>query len=117
MTAPIANTINAFVLVLCSGWAYLLPDAKSMTVLIPGVAGVILILCTPGVRTENKIVAHVAVLVTLLIFLALFVPLRSAISSGDAMGMFRVGLMMATSLLAMVFFIKSFRDARKARAG
>ncbi|MEM7441157.1 MAG: hypothetical protein AAF393_16290 [Pseudomonadota bacterium] len=115
MTAAIANFINAVVLIAVSAWAYFGSDTPSLTALIPAVFGAALLICTPGVRAENKVIAHVAVLLVLVVFVALFMPLGSAFGRGDGAAVVRALLMMATCLLAMVFFIKSFRDARKAR--
>lgn len=115
MNANTANLLNAAVLIAMSIWAYVSVSMASITPLIPAAFGVALLFCAPGVRTENKVIAHVAVVLTLLVFIALFMPLRSMLSAGDTLGLVRVLAMQATSLLAMVFFIKSFRDARLAR--
>lgn len=115
MNAAVANLINAVVLIAVSAWAYVASDAPSLTALIPAAFGVALVLCTPGVRAENKVIAHVAVLLVLIVFVALFMPLGGAFGRGDGAAILRTVIMMATSILAMVFFIKSFRDARKAR--
>ena len=68
-----------------------------------------------GVKRENKLIAHLAVTLTLLVLISLFKPLSGAMGRGDTAATIRVGLMIATSILAMVFFVKSFIDARKAR--
>ncbi|MEM1371763.1 MAG: hypothetical protein AAGG72_05990 [Pseudomonadota bacterium] len=115
MNAHIANLINAGVLIAVSAWAYLTASEPSLTALIPGVFGVALLGCAPGVKTENKVVAHIAVVLTLAVFLVLFMPLLGAIDRGDPAAIARIVAMMATCVLAKVFFIKSFRDARKAR--
>ena len=86
-----------------------------MTALIPVVGGVILLLCQPGVRKEHKVIAHIAVLVTALLVLGLIRPLMGAIHDGDALRTLRVGAMVVTGVIAMISFIKSFRDARRAR--
>ena len=49
-------------------WGYL--EVTSPTALIPVGFGAALILCSSGVRKENKVVAHIAVLLTLLILIA-----------------------------------------------
>ncbi|MEL7026707.1 MAG: hypothetical protein AAGO57_05685 [Pseudomonadota bacterium] len=115
MSAAIANLLNAFVLLGMSLWGYFTALKASPTALIPAAAGILLLICAKGVKDENKMIAHIAVTITLVIFLALFVPFFSAVSDGDGLGIFRVGAMMLTSLIAMVFFIKGFIDARKAR--
>lgn len=113
MTAARANLINALTLIFMSGWGYLAASKPSPTALIPLAVGVVLLLFWSGVRSENKIIAHLAVLLTVLIALALVVPLRSALASGDALGVVRVGLMIATSIFATVFFVRSFSAARR----
>ena len=75
--------------------------------------GFILIVCSKGVKSQNKLVAHIAVLLTLIILLALVgMRLPKSIDSGG-LGLIRVLAMIATSTLAMIFFVKSFIDARK----
>ncbi|MEM6498400.1 MAG: hypothetical protein AAF709_16955 [Pseudomonadota bacterium] len=115
MTAHSANLINAIVLLVCSIWAFVSSGAASYTALIPAGFGLLLLACHPGVKAHNKIIAHIAVLLTLVVLLALVMPLRGALAREDTMAMVRVGLMMLTGVIAMVFFIKSFIDARKAR--
>ena len=116
MKAHTASLINAIVLILMSAWAYLGASEPSLTALIPAAFGLILAACYPGVKSENRIVAHLAVLLTLVVLLALIMPLRGAISREDSMAIFRVGLMLASTLMAMVFFIKSFIDVRRRRS-
>ena len=115
MKADTASLINALTLIGMSAWAYFASATPSMTALIPAGFGIALLLCLPGVKAENKVIAHVAVLLTIVVLLALFMPLKRAVGRGDMMAILRVGLMMATTAVAIVFFIKSFRDARKAR--
>ncbi len=114
-SAPLANLIAGIVLVAMSGWSYIASDTPSPTMLIPAAAGLILLLCQPGVKAENKLVAHIAVVVALLIFLALFMPLAGSISRGDPLAIFRVGAMSLASLVALIAFVRSFIAARKAR--
>ncbi|MEM9148749.1 MAG: hypothetical protein AAGC57_21595 [Pseudomonadota bacterium] len=114
MKAHTASMINAVVLIACSAWAYL-GGAGSLTALIPAGFGVALLACHGGVRAENKGIAHIAVVLTLVVLIALVMPLRGALGRGDMLGGVRVGLMMLTSAVAMVFFVKSFVDARRSR--
>lgn len=115
MNAHKANLINAITLILMSAWGYLSSLTPSMTALIPLVFGVVLLALNNGVKFENKAQAHVAVILTLIVLLALAMPLKGAIGRDDSMAILRIGIMMITSVIAMVFFIKSFRDARIAR--
>lgn len=113
-SAPIANLVNAIVLIAMSAWAYLDAERQSVTILIPMIAGAVLLLCQPGVKSESKLVAHIAVLVTALILLALFMPLSGAISRGDPLAIGRVAAMTLSSLVALIAFVRSFITARKA---
>ncbi len=110
-----ANLVNAAVLIILGLWGYLGSETPSATALIPVGFGVIFALATPPFKKENKVVAHIIVLLTLLIIIALFMPLRGALGRGDTIAAARVGIMIATSIVAMVIYIKSFIDARKAR--
>lgn len=114
--AHTASLINAIVLIAVSSFTYLTLENSSFTMLVPALFGVALLACNPGVKAENKLVAHIAVALTLLVFLALLMPLTRVVSGGNVGGMIRVGLMQASTLLALVFFIKSFMDARRSRA-
>ncbi|MEM8570582.1 MAG: hypothetical protein AAGG56_06680 [Pseudomonadota bacterium] len=116
MKAHTASLINAVTLIVCTAWAYLaIPDIH-FTAFIPGAIGLALIACYPGVKAENKIVAHIAVSLTALLLISLFIPLRSSFGYGEFGPIFRTLAMIGTTVFAMVYFIKSFRDARRARA-
>lgn len=109
-----ANLINSSTLIIIGLWGYF--ESSSITALIPVVFGVILSLCSKGVKSQNKLIAHIAVLLTLIILLSLVgMRLPKSIESGG-LGLLRVLSMIATSTLAMIFFVKSFIDARKNRS-
>lgn len=125
MKPYIANLLNAAVLIGMGLWGYFAidptvidpetsePVGRSVTALIAPAFGLIFLLCTPLLKKENKAVAHIVVLLTLLIIIALIKPLTGA--GGDTMKIIRIGAMIVTSIIAMATFIKSFIDARKAR--
>lgn len=108
---------NATVLVVFGLWAYLdvASDSRSMTILIPVIFGVILALLVPAFKRENKVVAHVVAGVTLLISVALIMPMIGSIAREDMIAVFRVGVMIAASLFALSVYIKSFLAVRRAR--
>lgn len=113
MNSTNANIINSICLIVIGLWGYL--EVSSPTALIPVGFGAALILCTPGVKKENKVIAHIAVLLTLVILIALVgMRLPKSIDQGG-LGLVRVLLMIGTSILSMVCFIKSFIANRKAR--
>jgi hypothetical protein len=116
MNAYLANLINALVLVGLGTWGYLSSESPSITALIPVGIGAILLICSPGVKKENKVIAHIAVVLTLLIFLGLIKPLSGAIGRSDTAAILRVVVMMGTTVLSLVYFVRSFIAARKSRS-
>lgn len=109
------NLLNAVVLIAMSAWGYFGSESPSPTAFIPAAFGVIFLLMNGPFKNENKVVAHIVVLLTFLLIIALAMPFRGAMGRGDTAAMVRVGIMLATSIVAMVIYVKSFIDARKAR--
>ena len=69
-----------------------------------------------GLKKENKMLAHIAVLITLITLIALIVkPLPAAIEDEKSLSIIRIATMILTSSLAMVAFVKSFIKARRDR--
>ena len=115
MKAHIASLINAITLMGLGYWGFHVSTGESNTPLIPIIAGVLLLAMNKGVKAENKVIAHIAVLITFLMIPGLGMALKGRLAAGDSMAVTRVAIMLATTVLAMVFFIKSFIDARKNR--
>ena len=113
LNAHKASLINAISLILIGGFGYLQSDTPSPTALIPVVVGGLLIAMNKGVKDENKIIAHIAVLVTLIALIGLTMPLKAAILDARTASIFRVSIMFITGVIAMITFIKSFIQARK----
>lgn len=106
-----ANLLNSIVLIVLGLWGYF--EVVSPTALIPVFFGIVLLLCNGGVKKENKVIAHIVVLLTLLLLVALVgMRLPKSLDSGG-LGLLRVIGMILTSSLAIVTFIKSFIAARK----
>ena len=110
MNSHTASLSNAIILITIGGWGYF--ESGSPTSLIPVVIGIILVLLNRGVKSQNKVIAHIAVLVTMLGF-ALIMPLMRAIEDGRTDAILRILIMLSSSVFAMIFFIKSFVEARK----
>jgi len=115
MNAASASLINALALIGLGLWGYFSSETPSPTAFIPVGIGAAILLMNQGVRKENKVIAHIAVVLTLLILIGLIKPLMGAIDRSDNMAIIRLAIMIATTVIAMVYFIKSFRDARIAR--
>ena len=109
------NLANAIILILLSAWGYFGSANPSITALIPAAFGLGLLALNPGLKRENKIVAHLVVVLTLLIVIALIMPLKGAIGRGDTMGITRVAIMLVSGIVAIAIFVRSFIEARKAR--
>ena len=110
------SLINAVLLIILGLWAYFSSATPSFTALIPVFAGVILLLLNSGIKKENKTIAHIAVVITLLVLIGLIKPLTGALGRDDSMAVTRVIVMILSTLVALISFIKSFVDARKNRA-
>ena len=67
----------------------------------------------PGIKKDNKIIAHIAVLLTFVILLGLIMPLLGAVQRSDVGALLRVLTMLITTVFAMIGFIQSFKKARK----
>ena len=110
MKAHSASLINGIVLVAVGMWGYF--ESSSPTSFIPVVIGVIILALNKGIKNNNKVIAHIAVLVTLLSF-ANVMPLKGALSDGRTDAVLRIIVMLSSSLYAMIYFIKSFIEARR----
>ena len=110
-----ANLMAAIVLILMSFWAYFSSETPSMTALIPAIFGVIFLALTGLLKKENKVAAHIVVVLTLLVLVSLFKPLTGVLSRNDTMGVIRVSLMMLVCLIAIIVYVRSFIAARKQR--
>lgn len=105
--------INAIILIVISLWSYFGSESPSFTALIPLFFGVTFLILSPSFQKGNKVVAHIVVVLTLLLVLSFSMPLRAAILREDTMAILRVGLMLISSLVAMLIYIRSFILARK----
>ena len=110
------SAVNAFSLILIGGYGYLQSENPSITALIPVITGIILILLNNGIKVENKIIAHVAVSLTLIMIFGLIMPLLGSIKRSDTGAIIRVSIMLSTTILALIIFIKSFINARRNKA-
>lgn len=109
------NLINSIALISMSAWGYV--DTNSFTALIPAFFGIILFILGTMLTNEKlvKLSAHLVVLFTLLILLALVIQVLPGVIERGGIGLIRVILMISTSSIAMIIFIKSFIDNRKSR--
>lgn len=116
------NLINSLSLIILGVWGYIdvsnyalntIISFEHWTALIPVIFGFILLLCQNGIKNKSKVIAHIAVLVTLLIFIALIGKRLPISIEQGGVGLFRVLAMSLTSLIALILFIRSFIENRK----
>ena len=109
------NLINSILLISMSAWGFV--DTNSFTALIPAFFGLILLLLGKMLTNERlvRLSAHLVVLFTLLILLALVIQVLPGVFERGGIGLIRVILMISSSAIAMIIFIKSFIDNRKSR--
>ena len=118
----VANTTIVFGLLLTAlGLAgYLIAGAASVTALIPAFFGVVLLALGFLARSEplRKHAMHAAAAVALIGFAgALMSLLRAPFATRSALANFSQLAMALLTAVFVVLCIKSFRDARRARAG
>ena len=117
MTAATGNFINALVLIGAGLYGYFgitgSDGNSSVTALIPAIFGVVLLLMHNGIKKSNKVIAHIAVLLTLVLLVMCIIRFVK-IEEWDAKKyIFLVCII--SNAFALVLFIKSFIDARKIR--
>ncbi|MEC7908577.1 MAG: hypothetical protein VYB95_04595, partial [Verrucomicrobiota bacterium] len=106
------HLINSIVLVVFGLWGYSV--GGSFTALIPVFFGLVLLSLYKGVKNEAKVPAHLAVLLTIIILIALIVqPLQVALSSGNVGKILRSSVMIITSATSTIAFIVSFINVRR----
>ena len=87
------NLINSIALISMSAWGYI--DTNSFTALIPAFFGVLLFILGTMLTNEKlvKLSAHLLVLFTLLILLALIIQVLPGVVERGGVGLFRVCLL------------------------
>lgn len=107
MTAPTANLINAAALIGLSLWAYFANGMSSETTLIPVAFGLLLLGHQLWLKGGSRVALAIVILLTLIIAYALWTPLSSSIDKGEALPIIRVGIMMVTSIFALILLVRS----------
>jgi len=117
MNAVVANLLNAFVLIGAGLYGYFGVTSSdgnhSLTALIPAAFGVLFLLMHKGIAHANKIISHVVVVLTL-VLLIMCIMRFIKIEEWDAKKYIFLACIISNSI-ALIFFIKSFIDARRSR--
>ena len=106
-----ATLLNSLILIIVGLSSYL--ATSSPTALIPVFFGALMMICYMFYDKNNKLIAHICVVLMLLIFISLFMPLNKRIDANDLWGIIRVSGMQLVCLYTIICFVKSFIQARK----
>ena len=112
MNAYKTTIFGSIFIIIISTWGAI-EASFSPTAFIPLALAFLLLLCANGVKKENKIIAHVAVLLALLCFLGLFMALNGTLERNNLTGTYRVISMILASGIILASYINSFIKARK----
>lgn len=111
------NAINAIILILSGLYGYFgvttASGEHSPTALIPAAFGLVLIIMGLFWAKAPKVVSHIAVLLTLVLFIMCAMRLAKVEGWGPKGTIFLICTL--SNLIALIVFIKSFIDARKNR--
>ena len=106
-----AIQINSIILILVGLFSYFVKS--SPTALIPVIFGLFIGACYFVYDKNNKLVAHVCLLLMLLIFGSLFMPLMARLNFDDLSGIVRIAFMQLVTAYSITCFIKNFIEARR----
>lgn len=116
MKPYIANLINAISLLVFGLWQYFATTTEpSFAVFLPPAVGFILILINWNVKKEDKVWAHIAVILTLFVYIGLINPLTKLTGVNDGLTIMREVIMMVTNTFALIIFVLSFINVRRNR--
>jgi exosortase/archaeosortase len=117
MKAKQANLLNAIILLAAGLYGYfmiLTPEGThAITALIPAAFGLLFLVFQKGVATENKIIAHVVVVLTLVLLIICVMRFLKIEDWGAKKYLFLACIV--SNAVALVAFIGSFIAARKNR--
>ena len=108
MRAHKASLLNGLTLIVCGIWGFYAKVDPSLTAFIPATIGILLLGMNDGIKNENKTIAHIAVLLTLLSF-ANIMPLMGQLSPDEGseinwMAIFRIQYFHSNTRRSIVIF-------------
>jgi exosortase/archaeosortase len=117
MKATQANLLNAIVLLAAGLYGYfmiLTPEGtRAITALIPAAFGLLFLVFQKGVASQNKIISHVVVVLTLLLLIICIMRFLKIEDWGAKKYLFLACIV--SNIIAMIAFVGSFISARKNR--
>ncbi|NEW82703.1 MAG: hypothetical protein GZ094_10100 [Mariniphaga sp.] len=116
MKVYLVSMMNAFILMVLGLWSFLGSENPSPISLIPIITGAFLLSLIRGLRYGSKPMAHISMVLTFLILIAMIVPFISALGHNDSAAAYRIGFMMVSCSIAIGFFVSKIIRVRKKRA-
>lgn len=107
-----ATLLNGFILISMGIWGYIASEYGSITALIPAFVGLLILLLSKGMKSENKAAEYIVYALTILILIALYRPFSSAMESDNSMAIFRILFMMAGCVIALMAYVKKYLRLR-----
>ncbi|HRI00854.1 MAG TPA: hypothetical protein PK006_07380 [Saprospiraceae bacterium] len=108
-----ANLINCFVLVFIGLWSFQSTDFLHKTAMVPVITGIVLSAFHKGMKEGNKIAGITVLVITSLLFIALFLPLKREIEAKDYLGILRVSLMLISCAYSIFVLMRNIFSAQK----
>ena len=115
MKPYVATLINAILLIAISLFGYFSSPTPSFTAFIPAIFGLIFLIMIPGLKKENKIIAHVSSTLLIVLLIALIKPLTGAIGRMDHAATWRIGIMLIATLATFLTYLNQFIQVRRNR--
>ncbi len=117
MKSTQANLLNGIVLLAAGLYGYFgmvnSEGKHAITALIPAVFGLTFLACQKGVAAENKIIAHIVVVLTFLLLIICTMRFFKIEDWGAKKYLFLACIV--SNVIALIAFIGSFMEARKKR--
>ena len=114
MKPSTVNLINGLILIIAGLYGYFgitgSTGTASVTALIPTVFGVILVVLSLFWNKAPKVISHIAIVLTLLLFIMIFSRFMKVESWNETKYIFLICII--SNALAMIVFIRSFVIAR-----
>lgn len=116
METYLVNLLNAVLLIMMSFLGYAVSETPLMTSLIPMFTGFVLLILTRGVKNGNKTISGTAMILTFVIAISLVKSFIESFSNESISVILSSSVMLASSALAILYFIKSYSSSPKALA-
>lgn len=113
MKSQHAALVNSIVLIIIGFWGYAANNFATHTAIIPLGSGILFMILSLLLKTENKNILLLIISLTLLLILAFSMPFLRNAKQADLWGMFRIGIEMLVSAMALIVYLRNFVQLNK----